>query len=839
MRLLPKGWPKSFGLLIVLAFLLSACLAGKGSFVEGEKALEQKNYDQAVVSYLNALEEEPDNQQYKLRLGLARGYAGLEHKAWGDKFFANGNYREALEEYQLAVDLDGSYYVAADAAENARNHLLAQKLVEEAEGLLTARRRSQAENAVEDALQAVPDFEPALRLQEKIKNHQYVLIDGVELEVNSKQLINLNFRDAKLLDVFDIITKLSGINFILDEDVRGSNTTLFLERATFSQALELLLRMNKLDKKILNSKTIILFPKTRDKQKQFEDQIIQTFFLSNIDAKKAVNLLRTMLQVRKIYVHEELNAIILRDTPSVIKLARKIIENNDRSNSEVVFDLELIEVSHNIDQELGLKLTNYSIGAGMGQTTTTDSDGNTSTEGRIVSLGVIPGQSTSGLIDGLDGFKDLDPFYSIPAANFRFMKTLIDAEILASPKIRVKNKEKAKVLVGSREPTITVTNNGDTSTDNVQYVDVGVKLNVEPNIQLDGSVVTKLGLEVSNVSARETTDNGTSVLTISTTNADTVLTLKDGEQTIIGGLIRDDRATTKYKMPLLGDIPYLGELFNGTDKKGTKTEILLSITPHIVKSVSLPAVSEASIWSGGEDDLKDGRNFGSFADEFAAGQQLTAPPVANRSEGQPGVVPAEELPVEQNLGEEPLQSPLSEAGIAAPSEPLTVNQQPPVIETAPEVMVAEVAVPQLQPPAAVVKPKVYAQSPKTVKPGETFSVTFFVNEVENLFSAPLYVQYDTQLFEFVGAVEGTFLKQGPSPTIFTHTALDGSGRIIVGLKQGAGGKGLSGGGELFSMEFKALGPGSGEIAPTRTNFRNPRGERLRVDSTGVTVEVGE
>ncbi len=824
MHLMVKRWAVRFVPLLAIALLLSGCAAGRGAYVQGEKAFQQQSYDAAVASFLAAVDKEPDNQQYRLQLKLARSKSSLVHKAWGDQFLEQKNYTKALEEYQLALELDGSLFTAADGVAQTRQYLQAQRLVEDAEGLLKARRKIQARDAVEKALAAAPDFQPALRLQEKIKNQQSTIIDGVELEVNSNQLINLNFREAQLQDVFEIITKLSGINFILDEDVRGSNTTLFLERATFAQALELLLRMNKLDKKILNSKTIILFPQTRDKQKQFEDQIIQTFFLSNVDAKKAVNLLRTMLQVRKIYVHEELNAIIIRDTPQVIKLAQKIIELNDRANSEVVFDLELIEVNHTDDRELGLKLSNYSVSAGLSP------DGIAQIAGATIS----PGLSTDGLIgSGVNGnpFAEVSPFYAIPTATFRLMKTQVDAEVLASPKIRVKNKEKAKVHVGSREPTITVTINGDQTSENVQYVDVGVKLNVEPSIQLDGTVVTKLGLEVSNVSGRETTSNGTAVLTISTTNADTVLTLKDGEQTIIGGLIRDDKSVTKNKIPLLGDIPLLGELFTGTDKFDGKREILLSITPHIVKSVNLPQGDDASIWSGGEDDLKDGRNFGTFAADYSAGQAGLTPPRESQAEAaeatpqEPQATPAEEA--EEAAEDEPASSLEPETA----AEEVSASLQPEPVEV--------VGLPPTEQVALAVQPRVYAQSPQLVKLQDEFSVTFFVSEIENLFSAPLYVRYDQQLFEFLGATEGNFLKQGTSPTIFTHTALDGSGRIIVGLKQGAGGKGLSGGGDLFSMQFKAIAAGRGEIAPTRTNFRNPRGERLKVDDSGVQIEVGQ
>ncbi len=585
-------------IMCMAVLMLTGCAAGKASFDKGNLALDQGNYDEAVLEYLDALEKNPENSKYRLRLYQVSAKAAIFHKMQGDEYFSKKKYFDALNEYQLATELDGSLHAASDAKSLARKYLEAEALMKDAESHLQAGRRLRAKEAVQQILHLIPDHEEAFKFKERMKHVQFSIIDGVELDIISDQPITLNFRGTRLPDVFEILTRLSGINFILDEDIRDNETTLYLEKSSFAQALELLLRMNKLDKKILNSKTIILYPKTRDKKKQFDDQVIQTFYLSNLNAKKAVNMLRTMLQVRKIYVQEELNAIVLRDDPDVIRLAQKLIEANDRGDSEVVFDLELIEVNHSDARNLGMKLSNYSIGTGFGFP---DSE---------LIVNDTLGKSTSNLVrlgSGANSISGLDSFYTLPSAAFRFAKTLVDAEVLANPKIRVKNKEKAKVNVGTREPIITVTNNNGVTSDSVQYINVGVKLDVEPQVQLDNTIITKLSLEVSNVSGREETSSGTAVITISSTNADTTLTLKDGEQTVIGGLIRDDQSTTKNVIPILGDIPILGELFNATDKTKNKREILLSITPHIVKSVQVPTGDASSIWSGGEDDLKFGK----------------------------------------------------------------------------------------------------------------------------------------------------------------------------------------------------------------------------------------
>ena len=788
-------------LVAVILMLLTGCVAGQASFVKGNQALDAQDFDQAVVEYLAAVESDPGNHEYRLKLNQARNRAATIHKEKADQFFSQTKYLEALQEYRFAAELDGSMFAAFEGLRRAQDRIQAEKYVKEAEHLLSASQRGQAGEILTQALTLIPDYQPALQLKEKIRQGQYALVDGVELDVTSMELIDLNFRETKIPDVFDILTKLSGINFILDEDVRNNKTTLFLEQATFAQALELLLRMNKLDKKILNSKTIILFPKTRDKQKQFEDQIIQTFYLSHIDAKKAVNMLRTMLQVRKIYVQEELNAIVIRDQPDVVKLAQKLIEANDRGSSEVVFDLELIEVNHSDTRDLGLKLSNYSIGGGL----------SLPGSGKIVDTGLSAGGPTTNLIDFSKG---LDPFYSIPTASFRFMKTLVDAEVLANPKIRVRNKEKAKVHVGSREPIVTVTINDTQTSENVQYIDVGVKLNVEPIIQLDNTIVTKLGLEVSNVSGREKTANGTAVITISSTNADTTLTLKDGEQTIIGGLIRDDNAVTKSKIPLLGDIPVLGEVFNGTDTTKTKREILLSITPHIVKSVHVPQGDTASIWSGGEDDLKFGRNFGTFADEYKAGQQGLEPLVEEQSEPQ----------VEEQLEPQVEKEAETDSVEVLPQSSLSLemeNQDP----------VTEVVVTEAPP-----KSLLLVDGKKIIKTGELFDLMFSITNVQALANATVQIDYDPQILDFQNIEKGMFIG-GQNDATFAYDVMNDDGRIRVMFGAGSNASSLSGQGELFTLSFMAIAEGRTEVWPSEQTFTDVDNENLAIESFGLDIQI--
>jgi len=791
---------------LFLLLLIAGCAGtGPAAFNDGLKYFEAGDYDNAVAAYTQAVEISPGNPEYRMRLNFARARAAVVHKERADELFAAGNYQNALNEYQIASRFDATIETTHENIRKTQNHLDAQKLVAEGRDFLKKRRSKQAKKAAELALQLVPSFSPAVALIDDVNASFPTIIDGVVLEVVSSEPITLNLNKVKMPDVFKILTDLSGINFILDDDIRSKTATLYLEKATFSQALELLLSMNKLDKKILNPKTIILFPKNKDKQKQFEDQVIQTFYLSNIDAKKAVNMLRTILQLRKVYVHEELNAVVIRDNPSVIRLAEKIIEANDRSSAEVVFDLELIEISHSDDLRIGPKIDPYGFSVGL---QTADATGNV-----IENI----------VVDSLD---NLDVLYSLPTATFDMFKNNGDGEVLASPKIRVKNKEKAKVHIGSREPVVTVTINGDQTSENVQYIDVGVKLDVEPVIQLDDTVVTKLGLEVSNVAGRSTTTNGTAVLTISTTTANTSLTLKDGEQTVLGGLIRTSETKATSSIPILGDIPLLGKLFTSYTNEKAKREILLSITPHIVKSLDLPQRDITSLWSGGEDDFKNGRNFGSFADDYQAGQE-SQPPSSVPSTTPRRVIDLSVPDMDEEEGVQP-----------AANKPKTEATKQPAVKPAAKVegAVKVVQLPSQANPGMAKAAQVFILGNKLINTGSTFELFVIAEEITDLFSAPMTVRYDDQLLEFVSASEGSLMKK-EGKTVFTSSEVPGQGEVIVGLKFAEDGRGVSGGGALFKLDFKAKGPGVAEIKAEKINLRTSTGAQIPAADNIFTVEI--
>jgi general secretion pathway protein D len=310
-----------------------------------------------------------------------------------------------------------------------------------------------------------------------------------------------------------------------------------------------------------------------------------------------VNLLRTMIKARDMFVHADLNAIVVRARPDAIELAQKILEAADLADAEVMLVVDIMEINRNRSQNLGLDWPD-NVAATLPETP-------------------------------LSAVSANDILISIPSGVVNFSAEDLDGEILANPRIRVTNNEKASIHIGDRVPIITTTVlTGSQTQENVQYVDVGVKLNVEPTVRPNDEIDLKLGLEVSFITAEFTTERGSRFVQIGTRNADTTLRLADGETHIIGGLISDEERTTVVKVPGLGEIPIIGRLFSSEDTSEIKTDILMSITPHIVRKIEVPDEEARTIWSG----VEEAPSAGPFVEGFLPPAGAAAPPGAEEPE---------------------------------------------------------------------------------------------------------------------------------------------------------------------------------------------------------------
>jgi general secretion pathway protein D len=473
--------------------------------------------------------------------------------------------------------------------------------------------------------------------------------------------VTLQFRDANVRMVFEALSRTSGLNVILDRDVRADlKTTIFVTNASLQDTVDMILMQNQLDKKQLNANTLFIYPATPAKQLEYQELKVRTFQLSNVDAKQIQALLKSLLKIKEAVIDERANTVTIRGTPDTIKVAEEMIAAQDLPEPEVMLEVEVLEVSHERLTDLGIEWPNSF-------TMSTPSTANT-----WGALHHLPINALN--VSGLSA-----------TANFKLTDT--DANLLASPRIRTRNKEKARILIGDKLPVIssssTPSTSGPSFTQMIQYIDVGIKLEVEPQVYRDGDVGMKLNLEVSNITKTiQSGDSQTGLSSlayqIGTRSASTSLRLRDGESQILGGLISDEDRRSADKVPGLGQLPLLGRLFSDHNGDHVKTEIVLQITPHIIRPQLAADVDTQEVWSGTDVNV--------HADQLRLDPVVAVAPVPGAPAMKPGA-PALKPPP-GNVGGGMVGGASGQAGAAA-NRSLTVpptgafGQLPPAPRTTP------------------------------------------------------------------------------------------------------------------------------------------------------------
>ena len=860
-----------FGLL-VSTVSLSGCSAGRRAFSKGEELEAAGNYEDAMYSYAEAFRKAPDAGEYRTSFFNARTKASEKRFKMGLDQLDRGDYVGAVAEFQTASGLDPTQERFKQKADEAIRLRDGQAAFREGRDFEKTNKLKDANLAYLAALELSPNNKEYQEAVTRISGLRKSKLEGFELSLKSSKPITLKFKDARIKDVFKIITQLTGINFIFDETVKDQPVSIYLENATFQQSLDLLTNMNKLSQKVLNESTVLVFPRTADKSKQYEDLILRTFHLNYMEAKKAINLIRTMLQVKKVHVNEESNSLVVRDTQDVINVIEKILEANDVPDPEVVLDVEVMEITDHNAQNLGLLLSSYNVklGAFNGPTMLSDAlipSTTTSATGTVTTTTPTP-VTIDNLVKAfsMGGYSG---FVTVPNAQYNFGKTLTKGEVLSNPKIRVKNKEKAKFNVGQRVPITTTTLNGTLSQVNVQYVDVGVKLNAEPTIQLNNEVNIKLSLEVSSILSKEIvggSQSPTSVVTIGTRNLDTVLSLKDGETSVIGGLIQNTQNNTKQKIFLLSDIPLLGPFFTNHDSTKDKTELILAITPRLVRSVTVPQNNLMSFMSGKDDDPSLRKPLASFDQEpvFEGEIRPAIPPKPQVTQPTAGMIPSP-FPI---IPLPPLETPaagpaktISEdakqiAPVAASSTPAPAIVVPPVmapnagltkpvsenaVQPAPAApaapAVATKAAPAAVAPAPPKRGVVQIAAPAGIDVGQQFYTDIKAGDVQKLEKASFVLNYDPMMVEYVSASEGTFMKKDGRPTLYSATPNAKEGTLTIMLVRPTHTGGVSGGGTLVSVLFRAKSKGTANFGFKTINFSttDDTPHEMLPFSTAVTV----
>lgn len=395
--------------------------------------------------------------------------------------------------------------------------------------------------------------------------------------------VTMEFRDVNIKQIFETLSKMTNINFILDKDIPSDqNATIFVKSVLFEDALDLLLQTNQLEKKVLSENVAIIYMNDVMHQKDYQELSVRSYTLEYADAKEMAKILRTMLNVNNVVIDPRLNTLIIKDRPEIFKLAEQMIYAQDKPDPEVMLELQVMEIKRSYLQDLGVQPP-----SGV-RVPLSENGGLT-----VGDLRNVTGNSL--VVNGIPGLI--------------FNATDGDVSLLANPRIRVKNKQVAKIHIGEKVPVFTsnVASTGVAS-QSVQYIDAGLKLEVEPIISASDDVTIKLILNVGSIGDKVVAISGGAesvAYRIGTRMTSTELRLHDGETQVLAGLIDDQDRKNVSGIPGLYQLPLLGKLFSNQSDNNINTEIVLTITPHIVRPRERLSAEQAEIWVGA--DAKTGK----------------------------------------------------------------------------------------------------------------------------------------------------------------------------------------------------------------------------------------
>ncbi len=722
-----------FKFVFVFAIILLTGCGAQSIHEDAQDLITAGQYEKALKTYQDGLLRYPDS--VVLRSGQVSARDAIFARVMADvaKAHAAGNDKAEDEILQRALAINPNDERAKAMRLDLERNKRRKAAIASAKESLAHGMWEQAMQVVEMALKDNPRDEELLALQ---RQHE---LKVRESEMNTKRLaetrpISLDFREANLRMVLEVLTRNSGVNFVIDKDVRPDlRTTVFLRQTKLEDALELITATSQLGFKIIDSSTVLIYPKTPDKLKEYQDLMIRAFYLSSADVKNTAALLKTMLKIREPFIDEKLNLIMVRETPEIVRLAERLIALEDQSEPEVMLEVEVLEIQGTSYMNLGVAYPD-SITLTPTAPSTGFTLGNLSTINRD-SIGV-----------------------TTPTLTINLHRDVGDVNLLANPKIRARNREKAKIMIGDKLPIVTtsgsVSNSGYIS-ESVQYVDVGLKLDVEPTIYLNDEVAIRLGLEVSSLVSSIKTTAGSLVYQIGTRTANTVLRLRDGETQFLAGLINNNERMSANRVPGFGDIPVLGRLFASQSDTKQRTEIVLSVTPHIIRNIRRPDLNQTEFWSGTENDVR------------SRPLMLSIPKTSNKN---------------------------------------PVGKAP----TVPNGDVAEKAV------AAEPSLTLSLAAPAEVKVGDIFEVNVNVKAGEPIRGVPVQLQFPKQKLQIMEANEGAFLKQGNGAVSATKVLQQTEGKASMAVLRNTA-EGAKGEGTMMSFKFKALAAGDADIRLSASN----------------------
>jgi general secretion pathway protein D len=736
-----SGWPWPhrwcrFAVACFIALGLAGC-AQQRIRDQSQSKLSAGQYEDAVSGLETGLKEYPGSALLRAGLIQARGDALARLIAEATSARAAGRTDDAEKALRRALAFDSTDRVQSLLDEISIDRKQRMVLAD-AQALLARKQNDAALRLVVEALKDNPRNAELVALQRRLG------ADARERQVQAAQSglaetrpIALDFRDAGLRSVLDAVSRHSGLNFIFDKDIRADiRVTVFLRSARVSDALDLITSTNQLAIKVLDERTILLYPNTPEKQREYQEHVVKVFYLASSDAKGAAAFLKSMLRLREPFVDERLNLVALRDAPENIALAERLMALYDGQEPEVLLEVEVLEVRSSRLTDLGIKFPDT-----------------------FTLTPFPPAGSTALNLANVERLTRQDIRLGIGGATVTLRREVGDFNTLANPRIRARSREKAKVMIGDKVPVVTtITSQGGFVGDSVSYLDVGLKLDVEPTVYPDDEVAIRIALEVSTVAREVRTASGSLAYQIGTRNASTMLRLRNGETQLLAGLISREDRTTASRVPGLGDLPVMGRLFSSQADDSQRTELVLAITPRIVRNVRPLDASESELWVGTESQPRLRPYAGRVAMLEAA---------ADATADRPG-----------------MQTAVNAAANPPPADTAGVPVAPSVTTV--------------------------LRGPQAVAVGEVFVVTLDATSTVSVRGGPIELAFNKERLNLVDVQEGELLRQGGAATVFTKTIDAAQGAVRVGVLRSEA-TGATGTGTLVKLRFKATSTGDAEV----------------------------
>ncbi len=737
-----------------VGLLAAGCPKGGNEYHEGEKAAALQDYDAAFSYYQKAVKADPHNATYKIRLDQARFEAGQTHVKKGLEFRKKGDLQGAAGEFQRALAIDPASSIAE------------QELNKTAE--MIAEKNQQNTGPAEppgDANQPLASAPP-------------------QIKPLSREPINFkSSNDAKI--VFDTIGKLAGLTMIYDPDFPARRITVDLNNVTLEQALEIVSLESKAFVKPVTENTLFVIPDQPQKRRDYDEEVVRTFYLSNTtqpqDLTEIQTGLRQLLDLKRIQQINSQNALIVRDTPDKLILAEKMIRDIDKAKPEVIIQVEVLQASTDRLRQLGVL---------PGQTATLAFN----PSGSTTSSSGSSGSTTVFTLNQLKHLSTKDYSVTLPGAAATAILTDTATKIIQNPEIRSVEGQTAKLKIGSRIPIATgsfqagvgVGSTGGAGFVNplvntqFTYLDIGVNVDVTPRVHPNRDVSMKLVIEISS-HAGDASIGGITQPVIKSDKIEHDIRLREGEVSIIGGLFERTDTKTVNGWPGLAKLPIFGRLFSDNKTDHLEDEVLIVLTPRIVRMPEWTKANLQSVFSGTETNVQVKQ-----VSELRAPQQMEHPAPA----------PATQQP--------------------------PANPNPSATGAAPAATAAKIR---------------FEPQSLSLKPGQTATVGVVVENVNDLFSIPMLLQYNPAVVSIEEVQHGGFLSGGTQEIAILSQPFKEKGQTIISATRQPNTPGVSGTGTLLGLVVKALAPGTASLSIVQVSAKDSQQRAIPLVTGEATLQV--